>query len=126
MNRRLLRLAWWSTLVGLLGGCAQYQWKKYGATREDFNRDTYQCQMEAASAYPAAIVNQQLMSGYQTPASTNCYSSGFGYSSTTTCTTTPGRTVPPVTYTVDANEDNRAQATKACMYARGYQLVQTK
>ncbi len=117
--------------LALLGGCAQYQWQKYGATQQDFNRESYECQVEAARLYPAAIVTQQLTSGYTTPSTTNCYGSGSAYgvgstvygSSSTNCTTTPGQTVAPVTYTADANTSNRNQATQACMVARGWQRV---
>lgn len=117
-----------------MSGCAQYQWQKYGATQDDFNRDTYQCQMEAARVYPAAIVTQSLTSGYTTAATTNCYENGSAYgagntvygSSTTNCTTTPGQQVAPVTYTVDANQNNRRNAANSCMVARDYQRVQVK
>lgn len=102
-----------------VAGCAQYEWQKYGATQADFNQDRYQCQMEAASAYPTAAVTQQIRAGYVGPSTTNC--SNWGYS--VTCSTTPGQVVAPLTTTVDVNQDNRGQAAKACMYARGYQLI---
>lgn len=127
---KALRLA---ALFGcvLVTGCAQYQWQKPGATQAEFNQDTYQCQMQAASAFPAVIVQQQLTSGYQTPSTTNCFSTGSAYgsygnvygNSNTTCTTTPGQVVQPITLPSDANSGNRAQAIKTCLYARGYQLV---
>ena len=120
--------------ISSLTGCAQYQWQKYGGTQGQFNRDSYECQMEAAHAYPSAIVTQQLRSGYTTPATTNCYSNGSAYglgdnvygSSNTSCTTTPGQKVAPVTYTVDANKRNRVETAKACLLARGYNLVRVK
>lgn len=130
MNRGLQTLVF-VPILGLLAGCAQYQWRKQGSTREQFNQESYECQMQAAAAFPAAIVSQQMTSGYQTPAVTNCTSSGSAYgsygnvygNSNTNCTTTPGQTVRPVVYTSDANQENRAQASKACLYARGYELV---
>ena len=120
--------------IASLTGCAQYQWQKYGATQVQFNRDSYECHMEAAHTYPSAIVTEQLSSGYTTPATTNCYSTGTAYgvgdnvygSTNTNCTTTPGQKVSPVTYTVDANNKNRVEATKACLLARGYNLVRVK
>ena len=117
-----------------LSGCAQYQWQKYGATQDEFNRDSYQCQMEAARAYPTVAVTEQLTSGYTTPGTTNCNGSGSAYgvgnsiygTSQTNCITTPARYVAPVTYTRDANSDNRAEAAKSCLVARGYNLVRVK
>lgn len=134
MKRERLMVALASCLAVLMTGCAQYQWQKPGATQSEFNRDSYDCQMEAARAYPSAIVVQQLTAGYTTPATTNCYGSGSAYgvggtvygNSSTNCTTTPGQVVPPQTYTADANAGNRKQATQACMNARGYELVRVK
>ena len=120
--------------VSLLTGCAQYQWQKYGLTQEELNLDSYQCQMEAARTFPTAVVSQQITTGYTTPATTNCTGMGSAYdvggmvygSSNTNCVTTPGQRVAPVTITSDANQFNRDYATKACMVARGYRLVQVK
>lgn len=132
---RLIPLA-----LGLLAltGCAQFQWQKYGATQDDWNRDTYSCQMEAARTYPTQLASYQVASGYQTPTNTNCSSSGSAYgsggynnsyvsgNSSTNCTTTGGNYVPPTTSTYDANQNNRNQAAKSCMYARGWQYVRVK
>lgn len=117
-----------------LTACAQFEWRKYGATQAEFNLDAYNCQTEAARLYPAAIVSQQLTSGYTAPATTNCTSTAsanrtFGTiyaTGNTNCTTTPGAQIQPITYTTDANSGNRAQAASACMYARGYHLVRVK
>lgn len=114
-----------------MSGCAQYQWQKYGATQSDFNRDTYECETEAAIIYPTQIVTQQVTSGYTTPSTTNCYGTGSAYgnsgyiygNSNTNCTTIPGQYVPGITARVDVNVNNRAQAAKQCMYARGWQLI---
>lgn len=118
--------------LALLNSCAQYQWQKAGASQQDFSRDSYQCQIEAARAFPSAIVTQQITAGYTTPAMTNCYGSGSAYgsgstvygSTTTNCTTTPGQSVAPLALAVDANKSNREQVTNACMFARGWQLIQ--
>lgn len=114
-------------VAALLGGCAQYSWFKQGATRDDFNRDSYQCQMEAANAYPTLMVRQQLTSGYTTPATTSCYGNNTAWgSSSMNCTTLPGQNVAPTYMNSDANADNRLQAARNCMFARGYQLRQVK
>jgi hypothetical protein len=126
----------------LLSGCAQYQWQKYGATQSDFNRDSYECQIEAARTYPTQIVTRQITSGYTTPSTTQCYgtgsasgsaygNSGYVYGSSygrsnVNCTTMPGQYVPGVTATEDINAGNRVQAARACMYARGWQLIRVK
>lgn len=117
-----------------VSGCAQYQWHKQGATQNDFDRDKYECQTEAAITYPTQVVTRQITQGYSTPSTTNCYGSGsaygnYGYSygnSNVNCTTMPGQYVPGVSSTVDVNAKNRAEAAKQCMYARGYQLIQVK
>lgn len=130
----LVLLATAPFLLLLLSGCAQFRWQKAGTTQSDFNRDSYECQTEAARTYPTQVVTQQVTSGYTTPSTTNCYGSGSAYgnlgyvygNSNVNCTTTPGQHVPGVTSTVDVNANNRAQAAKSCMYARGWQLVQVK
>lgn len=121
-------------IASLASGCAQYQWQKAGATEADFNRDRYYCQMEAARAFPAQIVQTQIGGGYTTPSTTNCYGTGSAYggggmvygNTSTNCITTPGQYVAPIVSTSDANEDNRVEAARSCMYARGYQRVRVK
>lgn len=132
MNRQKIIIALTVSLA--LGGCAQYQWQKYGATQNDFNRDGYECQMEAARVFPTQVVTQQIRSGYTTPSTTNCYGSGSAYgrsgytygTNDMHCTTTPGQRVAPVTSTFDANADNRNRAAMQCMQARGWQRVRVK
>ena len=109
-------------VVAVTSGCAQHRWQKYGATQSEFNNDTYECQTEAARTYPAQMVTEQITSGYTTPSNTNCY----GNSKNINCTTTGGQYVPGVTSPVDVNANNRLQAAKQCMYARGWQLVRVK
>ena len=108
-------------------GCAQYQWQKYGSTQMDLNKDSYECQTEAARTYPPQFVTRQLTQGYTTPSTTNCYGNGStygngGYSnsnSNVNCTTTPGERVQGETTTDDVNAGNRKQASGQCMYSRG-------
>ena len=87
-----------SVLVGaLLAGCAsQERWVKNGATQDDFYRDSYQCQTEAARIYPAAPADSQ-------PISTGRYAV---------------LNMAPV-----ASASNRAQAARACLLARGWRPV---
>lgn len=117
-----------------LSGCAQYQWQKYGATQADFNRDSYECQTEAARTYPTQVVTQQITPDYATPSTTNCYGTGSAYgnsgyaygSSNVNCRTTPGQYVPGVKAAVDVNADNRLRTEMQCMYARGWQQIRVK
>jgi hypothetical protein len=110
----------------VLSGCAQYQWQKYGANQNDFNRDSYECQMEAARTFPTQLVSQQVTAAYTTPTYTNCSGNGYGSYRYSNCTTTGGQYVPAYSTTVDANANNRAQAARQCMYVRGWQLIQVK
>lgn len=122
-----------SSLVSL-SGCAQFEWQKDGSTTADFNRDSYECQTEAARTYPTQVVTQQVTSGYTTPSNTNCYSSGSAYgnsgyvhgNNTVNCTTTGGQYVPGTTSTIDINANNRMKAARQCMYARGWQRIRVK
>ena len=131
--RNITKASYLLTFI-LLSGCAQYQWQKYGATQGDFNRDSYECQSEAARTYPTQVVTQQVTSGYTTPSFTNCSGTGSAYgnagyvygNSNVDCTTMPGQYVPGFTSTVDVNANNRAQAAKSCMYAHDWQLIQVK
>jgi hypothetical protein len=104
-------------------GCAEYRWPREGVTQAEFNRDSYACQIEVARALPPAYVQQELTAGSTSPSTTNCVSSGGGY---TSCTTTPGAYVAPITYQHDANEVRREQAARSCMFARGYARVRVK
>jgi hypothetical protein len=130
MRNTLLFLA----VAFLATGCAKYQWQKYGSTEMDFNKESYECETEAARTYPPQFVTQQITKGHTTPSTTNCYSRGSAYgmggyalsNSDVTCTTTPGQQEQVVTETNDANLGNRNQAYTQCMYARGWQLIQVK
>lgn len=118
----------------LATGCAQFKWQKYGSTQMDFNKDSYECQTEAARTYPPQFVTRQITQGYTTPSTTKCYGSGSAYGSggyfigdnNVNCTTTPGQHVQGATTRNDVNTSNRNQASKQCMYARGWQLIQVK
>ena len=104
-------------LVGsMLSGCAQYRWKKDGSTKNEFERDKYECQSEASRLYPAQYIRDDYV---LSPATTNC--TNWGYS--INCTTQP-----PVTLesTKDMNASNRNESMKQCLLARGYELVRVK
>lgn len=112
--------------ISLIFGCAQYRWEKYGATQQDFSRESYECQAEAARLYPAVFVSEQLVAGYKTPSTVSCNSTGGFGSTSTTCISNPGRSVQPIVYTSDANESNRDGAKNSCLEARGWRRVEVQ
>ena len=134
LPRTALTVAILALTVGTLAGCASYEWEKSGASQADLNRDSYECQMEAARTYPTAITQIPISSGYSMPTMTSCSGTGTAYAngntingnSNTDCVTSPGQTVAPVTVPIDVNTNNRANATRECFFARGYQLVRVK
>ncbi|HSD37172.1 MAG TPA: hypothetical protein VLC92_06665 [Rhodocyclaceae bacterium] len=112
----------------LTTGCAHYEWQKSGSTQTDLGKDSYDCHTEAAKTYPPQSVTRQVMQGY----SRNCqgtasiYGNGGYQYSNMDCTTNPGLRVEDTTTTEDLNAGNRNEASKQCMYARGWQLIQAK
>lgn len=102
-----------------LSGC-NVGWERPNTTQHEFVQDRYSCEKEAATLYPAVIVEHTVGGGQQTPVFTNCSSSRFGNSVDTSCTTTPSSYTPPSTYSSDANSGNRDDAFRSCMNAKGY------
>lgn len=121
-KQRLPSMARCLVLVTVLSGCAQYQWHKQGAAQVDFNRDSYECQMEAARVYPTLVVTQ----GMRMSASTDCSGSTYGNTTRVNCSTTPAGYFPGTERTVDVNAGNRSRAAAQCMNARGWQLIRVK
>lgn len=68
---KLLPLLLVATIVT---GCAQYEWRKQGASPADFNQDDYACQIESAHAFPVTMVTREVRRAYTTPAKTTCHS----------------------------------------------------
>ena len=106
----------------ILAGCASYAWYNPNKNEIEFAGDKVNCDRQAASMYPPQFQQVQLTSGYQAPSQTTCYPIGYSVS----CTTIPGRYVPPVSMTVDANQANREIAFKNCMNSLGWSLIRTK
>ncbi len=103
----------------MLSGCAQYRWQKPGMTVNEFERDKYECQSDAANMYPPAFVTTKISPDYVTPSTTNCVGSG----NMTSCTTIPGKFVQGTKITSDSNTYAREQSASQCLRARGYELV---
>lgn len=122
MNRNNASIIILMATVASLFGCAQYQWQKQGASQQVLDKDLYECEIEAAKAYPVAMVTQQLIPAREGPTKTNCTT----VSGRTECTTTPGKHEMPLNQTLDVNSSNRTNSTKSCMILRGYQAVLVK
>jgi len=97
----------------MLSGCAQYQWQKAGSTTHDLDKDTYECQSEAALLYPPQHVRDDLL---LSPSNSNCTNLG----NNTNCTTAT------LDSTRDVNAHNRNQSITQCMSMRGWQKVEAK
>lgn len=116
MNRIIL-----VTVVIFISGCQTY-WKHESGYSSSWERDKYNCEMEAARAYPVRMVTQSSGRGYTTDSTTNCSS----YGNITNCTTTPGQYIPPQKYTEDVNQGNRNLAVPQCLRASGWRQCQSK
>ena len=99
------------SLMALLARCSM-GWSKPGASRSDFDRDSFSCQKEAAQMYPVAI---QAPSTYVASVQTKCNTMG----NQTNCTSSGFST--PVGGGQDANAVNRTIAFTSCMKSREWQ-----
>jgi hypothetical protein len=102
-------------LIAILSGCTTY-WSRPNTSTQEANQDIYQCEREAAYAFPTLLTQNTTGSGYTTPSTTNCQMFGNQMN----CTTMPGQYVPPPTYTMDMNAGRRQQAFSHCMMGKGY------
>ncbi|MGB3425002.1 MAG: hypothetical protein WBF84_14470 [Castellaniella sp.] len=118
--RRLLA----AVFVLMLGGCAQYQWVKPGATQQEQDRDNYACLGEATKLYPPKQVPRIARTAYTTPKKTSCETVGKKLE----CVTTGGDYVPEQIEYVDGNADGRNHMVKQCMGMKGWrwELVEPK
>ena len=108
------------TLVVLVSGCKQYEWRSNIRSSSDFSADNYKCQLESAQMYPPVMQTVTYGTGYTTNSTTTC-TGDYQYRQ---CTTTPGKYVPPRSNQVDANQNNRNSAYNACMNAIGWGLYE--
>lgn len=118
-----LRLFGLLLIIGLscTTSCATYRWVHPTKTINEFHQDNSACLQQAAQAFPVTMIITT-QPGYQYPSKTNC----TGYGNQINCTTTPGYTTPPSTYSYDANLGNRNRALESCMNARGWTLQEVK
>jgi hypothetical protein len=98
-----------------LAGCVQ-KWSKPGATAEEFDAMKASCTAQAYGQFPQMLQQIQASSGYYTPVTTNCFSTGVGAS----CYQQGGQYIPPIIITVDQNRAPRQEAIKGCFYSNGW------
>jgi hypothetical protein len=110
---KLLALA---LAVGLTGCATRWHHPNGNTTQADYQRDHYQCEVQATSMYPAAQVAQ----GGQTTSFGQATTTCTGYGNQMTCRTTPPVTNTLPVYYIDANASSRNHAQRNCMAARGY------
>jgi len=120
--------------MSIFTGCAQYRWQKEGATKSDFNRDRYECQIEATMIYPVHNEDVPVTPDYTSPTITNCSGNDSGYISNgriygntnVNCISTPGRRMPGASVTIDTNTRNRSEIRNQCLQARGWELIRVR
>ena len=98
----------------IISGCTV--WVKPGATEAEFNGTKAACSSRAYSRFPPRLTEVQIMAGYYAPIQTQC--TGNGYSSS--CFTTGGQYIQPVTMMVDQNENPRGSDIRSCFYENGW------
>ena len=114
--------------AAVLAGCmAPKQWHGGPGGAAQFNQDSYDCQLQAANMYPAAMVQQMTSAGVNAappPVQTNCSVIGnqINCNSNRVGADASIYNRPPSYMTVDANAGSRDGAVVSCLYARGYEL----
>lgn len=99
-------------LLGVaLTGCGT--WVNRQNPNANYQADNYDCQMQAARAYPPAYD----VTTAPAVTNTNCY--GYGNAANCTSTTTGGQ---PQQTGGDKNVYNRLSALLSCMSAKGWQM----
>lgn len=110
------RVLFFVLLSTTFAGCHHYAWVHPTKGENEFRRDNYECEREAAQTYPVSMQPFLSNSGYQAPSTTDCQS----YGSNISCTTTQGPSTPRSTSYIDVNIRNRKSAFVSCMNARNW------
>lgn len=107
-------------LVGLLSlaitGCVQYGWVHPTKTTAQFHQDKYQCNIESSKIYPPTF--QTILKAQDQRTTTDCYNNGRNRS---TCTKKETGYFPS-TEVVDANQRNRDNLLRECLYNQGWRM----
>jgi hypothetical protein len=99
----------------LLAGCAE-TWTKPGATPQDFDAAEAACTAQANASVPSQRQQVEMSPGYVTPMQMRC--SGMGAAAN--CYPGGGQYVPPVTTTVDRNQNLRRTVIRSCLTEEGW------
>lgn len=109
------------TVVFGLGGCAQYQWVKPGASLQEFQRDHYHCLKESLDQAPP--VYQTIDPSGGMPVREKLRSICSEQAGLTDCSVKRQQEYGGMPYTTDLNEPTRAGLYSACLNAQGWQQV---
>lgn len=124
-RRGAVRPAWGAWVIILfLSGCSH--WEKPGGTEGEFDATKASCIARGFARFPPATQQIPITGGYSTSSQTNCMTLGSGNTANTSCTTTPGQYVPPVTMPVDHNQTARNADFQACLYENGWSNVRNR
>lgn len=123
---KLSKLVIIALFASLVTGCAQYEWRKDGATAEAFHQDDYACQIEANNSFPVVMVSTLVRAAHFTPPRRRCEKVKTHNQVEHHCFTVPGHFVPAEYGMVDANASNRSKMKKQCLYARGWERVRVE
>jgi hypothetical protein len=94
-------------------GCVQYQWVHAYKNTQQYNEDTYQCNLESSKAYPPKFKSVTTRQGYlQT---NNCEGKEAHIPD---CKRT--RYIEPITEIRDVNANNRRILNDQCMQVKGW------
>jgi hypothetical protein len=100
----------------LLAGCAE-TWTKPGATPEQFDAAQAACTAQANASVPTQREQVEMSPGYVAPMQMRC--SGMGTAAN--CYPGGGEYMPPVTTTVDRNQNLRRTVMRSCLFENGWQ-----
>ena len=110
--------------ISAVMGCGpSYYWTKPSASQQDFDADITECRVQAARDVPVDRKRVQTSSGYQLSEMTNCYKLGSGVIQ---CTSSGGGYIPPSGYSYDTNRNLREDAIDACLYRKGWTVMQAE
>ncbi|MEQ6291848.1 hypothetical protein ACFPAG_14660 [Vogesella sp. GCM10023246] len=114
MNTRLVPLL----ACLLLAGCAHYQWRHPDGT-VNFDTDSYQCQQEAAKAFPPDIRQRSYPPRYIGPR----WHCPPGATARSACWLDGSWWDWPETEAYDVNERARSDLYRSCLKARGWAYI---
>lgn len=113
-------------LLVAIAGCAT-KWTRPGTSETTFYKDSSDCELQAANAYPPVMVQRMtapaVQSTQQRPVQTNCTVAFGGQINCTSRPTGADASIynRPASYvTEDASAGQRSAAARSCLLAKGY------